>query len=198
MRLPLSDEAQDLILYTRQQLQHEGVADRLLTYEGHAPSAQKLEYLIRSAHRLHEADTIIIDYLQLLPFQQRRGETRESQLGLVAHRLHDLALELGLYIICLSQVNRAVQGAPTMHHLRDSGQIAEAADCILMLYNARVDGAEAYPPPHQTQSTDGTVMLSIEKFRNGPTYSLIIGFDRQHTRIYQRQPQLINTNLFKQ
>lgn len=61
-----------------------------------------------------------------------------------------------------------------MSRLRDSGQIEEAADLILLIYRPR-DG-HSYPEPYCSVNTDGTAMVTIAKGRNTGTGSFICEF----------------------
>lgn len=86
----------------------------------------------------YSPDLVIVDHLRLLK-DFGGGQMREDKrLGYVSQRLKDLAKFFNIPVICLAQLNRSVEGRdnkqPQMSDLRDSGQIEENADNVLMLY----------------------------------------------------------------
>jgi replicative DNA helicase len=109
---------------------------------------------------------IVIDYLQLIPPPEGlRKDTRERQVAEMSRRLKLLALNLGVPIIVLSQLNRegAQTAAPDLCNLRESGAIEQDADVVWLLYphpdRFAYDGEE---------SRTSTVLLTQAKARNGP------------------------------
>ena len=71
---------------------------------------------------------VVVDYLQILNVNMK-GSNKEQQMGDVARRLKNIAKELDIWVIALSQLNRdSMNPQPSLSRLRDSGQIAEAAD----------------------------------------------------------------------
>ena len=85
----------------------------------------------------NKPDVVIIDHLRLL--KDHFSSMKEHQrLGYISQRLKDLAKFFEIPVICLAQLNRQVEGRdnkrPQMSDLRDSGQIEENADNILMLF----------------------------------------------------------------
>ncbi|MDD2285829.1 MAG: DnaB-like helicase C-terminal domain-containing protein [Mariniphaga sp.] len=82
----------------------------------------------------------VIDYLQLISGEKTK---REEEVGHIARTLKNIAKELNIWIIALSQLRRPTAGQthyPTLSRLRDSGQIEEAADIIMF-----INRPEAYP-----------------------------------------------------
>lgn len=110
-------------------------------------------------------EVLIIDYLQLLRAVAGRGGTRENEVSNIARGLKDLAKELGIVIIALSQIARGVEQRgdkrPGMSDLRESGEIEQAADTILLLYR------DDYYHPDSTQK--GVCEVNIAKQRDGKT-----------------------------
>ena len=100
---------------------------------------------------------VAVDYLQLMRSTNDR-ENRAREIGRWCGTLKELAKELNVTCVIVSQLNRAAHQAgqkPTMRNLRDSGEIEQAADCIVLLHN-------------ESGSDDGTVDAIIEKNRSGP------------------------------
>jgi replicative DNA helicase len=107
----------------------------------------------RSMKRKHRIEALVIDYLQLIPYDTRMS--KHDGIALVSHRIKQLAMELNIPVILLAQVNR--EGAKrdsglSMHDLKDSGDIENDADVILLMWarggdlqNCRVfDGKTSY------------------------------------------------------
>ena len=79
-------------------------------------------------------DGAIIDYLQILSVNTKVRNT-EEQLAEIARRLKNLAKELDIWIMLLSQLSRDTQNPePTLSRLRGSGQVNEAADTTVLIY----------------------------------------------------------------
>lgn len=130
-------------------------------------------------------DGAIVDYLQILNVNMK-GTNKEQQMGDVARRLKNLAKELDIWIIALSQLNRdTMNPVPTIARLRDSGQIAEAADVVMLVYRPEYyDKNRRYPEPFSNASTEGTAMIDIAKGRNIGLLRFICGFNAATTCFY--------------
>ena len=89
-------------------------------------SFDKIAASIRSMVLRHGIKGAIVDYLQILNVNMKSAN-KEQAMGDVARRLKNLAKELGIWIIALSQLNRDKDNPrPSLNRLRDSGQIGEA------------------------------------------------------------------------
>lgn len=133
---------------------------------------------------------VVIDYLQLL-----RGKERErlQQIGGIAHRLEALSKQLGICIILLSQLRRNAPNdpVPKLEELKESGDIADAADSIYLVYRPERHGTELkYPDMSQNwsqYSTKGTALLMCKKNRQGAMNGeQLLGFDAGTTRFYEK------------
>lgn len=128
-------------------------------------------------------DGAIVDYLQILNVNMK-GANKEQQMGDVARRLKNLAKELDIWIIALSQLNRdTMNPVPTLARLRDSGQIAEAADVVILIYRPEVT-KKSYPSDFSNVETKGTAMIDIAKGRNIGLLRFICGFNAATTCFY--------------
>ena len=113
-----------------------------------------------------------------------KGANKEQQMGDVARRLKNLAKELDIWIIALSQLNRDKDNpVPSLARLRDSGQIAEAADVVILIYRPEVYN-KSYPSGFSSVETRGTSMIDIAKGRNIGILRFICGFNACTTGFY--------------
>jgi replicative DNA helicase len=99
-------------------------------------SIQDLSSQVRSLVRSDDIKLVIIDYLQLIPFGQAKGSKNDA-IAEVSHRIKQLALELNLPIVLLCQVGREGAKRPgglMLYDLKDSGDIENDADIVLLLW----------------------------------------------------------------
>lgn len=134
---------------------------------------------------------IVIDYLQLIKPGAQGNRNYSLVVGEIVRELRDLAGELDLPLILLSQLNRSVESRqdkrPMMSDLRDSGNIEEFADVVMFLYR------EDYYSPDQARAngTEGTTEVIFAKQRKGPTGSANLKFMKEYQRFIDetdRQP----------
>ena len=141
---------------------------------------------IRSMRRKYNITGAVIDYIQILNVNMK-GANKEQQMGDVSRRLKNLAKDLGIWIIALSQLSRdRANPIPTIHRLRDSGQIAEAADSVILVYRPELNETtkKIYPEPFSDIDPKGTAMIDVCKGRNTGIIKFIVGFDSQTTKFY--------------
>ncbi len=138
---------------------------------------------IRSMKMKHNIKGAVVDYLQLMNTKEI-GMNREQATARCARDLKNLAKELDIWIIAISQLSRNQQSpVPSMSRLRDSGQIEEAADNIFLIYRPR-DTKNNYPEPFVDIPTEGTAMVIIGKGRHVGTGQFICGFKPENTLFY--------------
>ncbi|MCP3140736.1 replicative DNA helicase [Pyxidicoccus xibeiensis] len=131
---------------------------------------------------------LVIDYLQLM-HQKGKVESRQLEVAEISRALKQLAKELEVPIIALSQLNRKVEerkgGKPMLSDLRESGSIEQDADVVMFIHREESeegpDGA-----PAQSSSTVIPVELIIAKQRNGPVGSIDLVFLSEYTRFESR------------
>ena len=114
-------------------------------------------------------DVIVIDYVQLL---QAKGNTRVEQVTNISLALHTMAQRAGIAVIALSQLSRPEKGqqrsrTPSMSDLRESGQLEQDADAIMIL--------AAQP--------GGNRVLSIVKNKESERGAIELVFDAAHLRM---------------
>ena len=129
----------------------------------------------------------IIDYLQILNVNMK-NVNKEQAMGDVARRLKNIAKELDIWVIALSQLSRDKENPiPTLARLRDSGQIAEAADNVILIYRPESYGKLSYPSDFASASVQGTALIHLAKGRNIGTTKFICGFSAPTTLFYNLQ-----------
>ena len=126
---------------------------------------------------------VAIDYLQLM--SGRPGaQSREQEISELSRGLKQLAKEMQVAVIALSQLNRSVETRttkdkrPQLSDLRESGAIEQDADCILFIYRDDYYNAESTEP--------NTAELIVAKQRNGPTGKVMLHFNKACTRFENR------------
>lgn len=134
---------------------------------------------------------VVIDYLQLLRSRERE---RHQQMASIAHRLETLSKQLEITIVLLSQLRRNVDKDPTprLEELKESGDIADAADSVYLVYRPERHGKDfRYPDMSQNWSnitTEGTALLMCCKNRQGSLNGEeMLGFDSKTTRFYEKE-----------
>ena len=115
----------------------------------------------------------IVDYLQLMaPTQSRHSDNLVQQVTEISRSLKQLARELDVPVIALSQLSRAVEqrgGRPRLSDLRDSGSIEQDADVVMFIHREDKYKEDSDRP--------NIAEILIEKHRNGPTGKIELYFD---------------------
>ncbi|HVG59938.1 MAG TPA: replicative DNA helicase [Hyalangium sp.] len=145
------------------------------------------------ARRLKQKDPrlslIVIDYLQLM-HQKGKVESRQLEVSEISRALKQLAKELEVPVIALSQLNRKVEerkgGKPMLSDLRESGSIEQDADVVMFIH--REDQDEGGPDGEEgaRSRTVIPVELIVAKQRNGPVGSIDLVFLSEFTRFESR------------
>lgn len=132
-------------------------------------SGRTVDWIKAEAIRLR-ADVVYIDYLGLI---NAKGKSRYEMVTNTSLALHTMAQTSGITVVCLSQLKRPEGGTkrkPTMHDLRESGQIEADADLILLLYNDK---------------ETGEYNVIIEKNKEGNVGIVDFKFDGEHQSFYE-------------
>lgn len=124
-----------------------------------------------------------IDYLQILATTGHNSNT-EQYLGAIARKCKNLAKELNICIVALSQLARnTLDPKPTLSRVRASGQIVEAADTVAMIWRPSEYG-KSYSD-FVVDDVSKTAELIFGKGRNIGTFNCIVGFDKPTTHFYE-------------
>ncbi len=144
---------------------------------------------VRMLKMQKDIDGAVVDYLQILNVNSKSTSfSREQAMGDAARRFKNLAKELNIWIIALSQLSRdSTCPEPNLNRLRDSGQIGEAADVVILVYRPEYYN-RAYPAPYDNKDdypTDGTAMIDVAKGRNIGTFKFFMGFNKNTTNFFK-------------
>lgn len=139
---------------------------------------------IRKMKLKYDISGAAVDYLQILSVNSKTSQTREQQMGDAARRLKNLAKELNIWIIALSQLSRNSQEPePTLNRLRDSGQIAEAADVVMFVYRPSLKGL-TFPHPFENvpeEDIENRALVKVDKGRNIGVFKFLVEFNAATT-----------------
>ncbi|UXX78009.1 replicative DNA helicase [Reichenbachiella carrageenanivorans] len=136
----------------------------------------------RMLKKKHDIKLLIVDYMQL--GEGNQGGNREQEIASISRGLKNIAKELDIPVIALSQLSRAVETRggnkrPQLSDLRESGSIEQDADKVMFLYRPEyyeiMETEEGYP-------TAGIGEVIIAKNRNGRLGSAWLQFLGQYTK----------------
>ena len=121
----------------------------------------------------HGLKFLIVDYLQLI--RGRNLENRVQEVSEISQQLKNLARELKIPVLAISQLNRSVEARgtkrPQLADLRESGAIEQDADVVMFIYREDPEKPEL-------------VTLDIQKHRNGPIGEIQMMFRADRTKFY--------------
>lgn len=153
-------------------------------------STMSIERIISSIRMLVRKKNIslaCIDFLQVLQTNEKAmRQTEEQFYGMVTRKLKNLAKELNIAIVLLSQISRSKDNTtePTLNRVRGSGQISEAADIMLLIYRPE-HYKQKYSGEFSNVDPKGTALIKLAKGRNIGTGGFICGYNAHTTHFYE-------------
>ena len=149
--------------------------------------------------REHGVKIIIIDYLQLMNASGMKFGSREQEVSMISRNLKQLAKELNIPIVALSQLNRSVESRgtdsqskrPQLSDLRESGAIEQDADIVCFIHRP-----EYYS--HSSEDSEGNdirglALLIVAKHRSGKVDDVKMRFVSQFARFQNWDEEYIAT-----
>lgn len=142
---------------------------------------------IRAVSLSRRYDVIFIDYLQLL---NASGRDRYEKITNISLALKQLGRDTGITVVALSQLSRPEKGrrsAPTLASLRESGQIEQDADIVMLLYL------------EDEETPSGNRTLNVAKNKDGELGHFRLGFYPKHMKFFYKGAsyQIKSTSRFK-
>jgi replicative DNA helicase len=109
-----------------------------------------------------------------MDMREQKGQTRDQAIGLVTRKLKQIAKELLLPVLLLSQLNRSVESRasklPTLADLRESGNIEQDADMVLLLFRPAYYNLTDF----RDRETKNILWILTEKYRDGDAKDIIV------------------------
>ena len=144
-----------------------------------ALSVMEMKAKARRLKMEHNLDLVFVDYMQLMR-PGTRFENRTQEISYISRSLKELAKELQLPVVGISQLSRAPEKGrrepiPQLSDLRESGAIEQDADVVIFVYRP-----EFYRP--EDENLRGIAKINVAKQRNGPTGIVNLAFIREYAR----------------
>lgn len=136
--------------------------------------------------REHGIKMIVVDYLQLMRVKNKKMNNKENEVSEISSSLKNLAKDLDVPVIALSQLSRNVEqrGAgkrPMLSDLRDSGSIEQDADIVLFIYRPEYYKIDQWDD-EEASPTENTAEIDVAKYRNGETGYCRTGCELKYMR----------------
>jgi len=172
LRLGQQTEAEE-----RRIIEATGVLSEAQIYVDDSPILRIVE-MRSKARRLHlerGIDLMIVDYMQLMRGDGREGRVQE--MSEISRSLKELARELDVPLLAISQLSRAPEWRashrPQLSDLRESGSIEQDADVVMFIYRddmyyTKDDWLKQHPEKEPNEYPKGIADIIIGKHRNGP------------------------------
>jgi replicative DNA helicase len=171
--------------------QYVGVLDEAPVYIDDTPGMNVLQLRSKARRLVAEKNCqmFIIDYLQLM--ESPRMENRQQEITKISRSLKNLAKELNVPVIALSQLSRAVETRdksrrPQLSDLRESGAIEQDADVVLFVYRPEYYNIKEFEDTKE--STFNKCEIIIGKQRNGPVGNVKLNFLKEFGKFSDLTP----------
>jgi replicative DNA helicase len=152
---------------------------KIFVDESAALTVMEMKAKARRLKMEQNLDILFVDYIQLM----RPGgkfENRTQEMSYISRSLKELAKEIKIPVVGISQLSRAPERGrrepiPILSDLRESGAIEQDADVVIFIYRP-----ELYRP--NDENIKGEAEINVAKQRNGPTGKLKLAFIKEYAR----------------
>ena len=157
---------------------------KIFVDESPALSVMEMKAKARRLKMEQDLNLVFIDYIQLMR-AGGRFENRNQEISYISRSLKELAKELQIPVVGISQLSRAPEKGrskpiPQLSDLRESGAIEQDADVVVFIYRP-----EFYNP--DDESLKGMAEINVAKQRNGPTGKTTLAFLNKFARFNDRE-----------
>jgi replicative DNA helicase len=166
---------------------------RLAIDDASGQTPTELRAKVRRLAAQHGLGAVFIDYMQLLR-ETKPVENRNQEIGIISGGLKDLAKELDVPVVVLSQLSRDSAKAnrrPQLHDLRDGGALEQDADVVLLLHRPGqlTDDDQDRDGDRGDRYRDGEpAEVIVAKQRNGPTGIIKVRWQARQMRFVEEAP----------
>lgn len=140
---------------------------------------------------------IFIDYIGIM--KTSKEQNREREMSVLSQGLKQLAKEINIPVVVLSQLSRNVENRgkdkiPILADLRDSGSLEQDADQVYFIHRPEYYKISQF---QDGMSTENLAEIICAKHRNGPTGSVRLAFQKEYTLFdnltmrYEEPPQSV-------
>jgi replicative DNA helicase len=159
-------------------------AARIYIDETPALSLMEMKAKARRLKLERHLDIVFVDYIQLMRVAGRY-ENRNQEMSFISRSLKELAKELQIPVVGISQLSRAPEMGrskprPHLSDLRESGAIEQDADVVIFIFRQ-----EMYMSKEERQADDkwkGVAEVIVAKQRNGPTDTVLLAFQDKYAK----------------
>ena len=162
----------------------------------------------RRLKQKYDIQMVFIDYLQLMSGGggMKNGGNREQEISYISRQLKALSKEIGVPIMALSQLSRAVETRggskrPQLSDLRESGAIEQDADMVMFVYRPSYYGIDV----ENGMSTEGLAKLIIAKHRSGEPGDVnlrfverFVRFENMYDAVQTPEAMILNSQMNKE
>ena len=162
----------------------------------------------RRLKQKYDIQMVFIDYLQLMSGGEtmKTGGNREQEISYISRQLKALSKEIGVPIMALSQLSRAVETRggskrPQLSDLRESGAIEQDADMVMFVYRPSYYGIDV----ENGISTEGLAKLIIAKHRSGEPGDVnlrfverFVRFENMYDAVQTPEAMILNSQMNKE
>jgi replicative DNA helicase len=129
---------------------------------------------------------IFVDYLQLMKVKNKKIGNREQEISEISQSLKNLAKDLNVPVLALSQLSRNVESRgsskrPLLSDLRDSGSIEQDADIVMFIYRPEYYKIDEWDDDDSGPTTD-QAEIDVAKYRHGETGYCRVGCQLKYMR----------------